>query len=82
MDDGVDEGGEAEDVDESGGLFQRDHIPPIDSDAGHSAPWTVTSHKPPNPPVNVAVEYCDEERGHELHYHKFNIIFPLLPCQS
>ena len=82
MDDGVDEGGEAEEVEDSRGLFQCDHIPAIDSDAGHSPLWTVPSHEPPHPPTNVAVEYCDEERGHKLHYHKFDVVFPLLPCQS
>ena len=83
MDDGVDEGGEAEDVDESGGLFQRDHIPPIDSDAGHSTPWTVASEEPSNPPTGVAAKYRDEERTHELHYPKFSIVLSFLPfhCQ-
>ena len=72
----------AEDVEEAGGLFQCDHIPAINSDAGHSTPWTVASDEPPHPPTGVAVEYCDEERGHELHYRKFGVVLGLLPYQS
>ena len=80
MDDRVDHTREAENVEEIGGLFQCDHIPPINSDARHSTPRTVASDEPPHPPTGVAVEYCDEERRHELQYLKFSVVMSLLPC--
>ena len=42
----------------------------------------MTSEEPTHPPTGIAVEYCEEERRHELHYRKFSSFLILLHCQA
>ena len=82
MDNSVDERGEAENVEQSGRLFHRDHVPPVDSDARHSSSGTVALDEPSHPPSDVDGEGGDEERRDELHDRQLGVVLALAPCQA
>ena len=82
LDDSVDERGEAENVEQSGRLFHRDHVPPVDSNARHSPSGTVALDESSHPPSDVDGEGGDEERRDELHDRQLGVVLALAPRQA